>query len=90
MSMKLLRERPVVGFSLGIGFFDRGLSVHKLNFLPLFVQGVQGLLFSYVGQVVMGMVMGTCLGSLLTAITLNHLGFRNNSFIRICDPNRRS
>lgn len=78
ISLKTLKEHPVVALSVSIGFCCGVFLFSTSNLLPLFVQGSQGNTVKQVGFVVVSMALGTCLGSGLTAMILGRLGFRNS------------
>lgn len=76
ISLAALRERPVIAISMGIGFLSGAILFSTANFLPLFIQGVQGDSVAAVGKVITGMALGTCTGSFITALILSQMGFR--------------
>lgn len=78
ISLKTLKDHPVVAFSVSIGFCCGVFLFSTSNLLPLFVQGSQGNTVKQVGFVIVSMALGTCLGSGLTALVLGRLGFRNS------------
>lgn len=76
LSTTPLRRRPVLTNSMGLGFLGGAILFATANFLPLFVQGVQGDSIGAVSQVITGLALGTCVGSLITALILSQMGFR--------------
>lgn len=76
LSITPLQRRPVLSTSMGLGFLGGAFLFATANFLPLFVQGVQGDSIGAVSQVVTGMALGTCAGSFITALILSQMGFR--------------
>lgn len=81
LSITTLKKQPVMATAIGLGFLGGAFLFATSNFLPLFVQGVQGGSIRAVGQVVTGMALGTCAGSFITALILNQIGFRWTALI---------
>lgn len=81
LSLTALKKQPIMATSMGLGFLGGAFLFATANFLPFFVQGVQGGPIKAVGQVVTGMALGTCAGSFITALVLSQIGFRLTALI---------
>lgn len=81
LDLSILKKEPTFIYALGIGFFTGAFLFTISNLLPLYIQGAQGNPISAVGTSVMGMVFGTCFGSMTAALILHKIGFRKNSLI---------
>lgn len=80
-SLEPLRQHPELKTSISLGFLGGAFLFSSANFLPIFIQGVQGDSMSAVGKVVTAMAIGTCAGSYITALILNQVGFRVTSLL---------
>lgn len=81
LSLSPLKKQPIIATAIGLGFLGGAFLFATANFLPFFVQGVQGGSIKAVGQVVTGMALGTCAGSFITALILSQIGFRSTALI---------
>jgi MFS family permease len=80
-SLEPLKMHPELKTSIALGFLGGAFLFSSANFLPIFVQGVQGDSMAALGEVVTGMALGTCFGSCITALILNQVGFRVASLL---------
>lgn len=80
-SLEPLKLHPELKTSIALGCLGGAFLFSSANFLPIFVQGVQGDSMAAIGKVVTGMALGTCLGSYITALILNQVGFRVTSLL---------
>lgn len=80
-SIEPLKAHPELKTSIALGALGGAFLFSSANFLPIFVQGVQGDSMAAIGKIVTGMALGTCLGSYITAMILNQVGFRTTSLL---------
>lgn len=80
-SLEPLKAHPELKTSIALGFLGGAFLFSSANFLPIFIQGVQGDSMAAIGKVVTGMALGTCSGSYITALILNQVGFRITSLL---------
>lgn len=80
-SLEPLKMHPELKTSIALGFLGGAFLFSSANFLPIFIQGVQGDSMAAIGKVVTGMALGTCLGAYITAMILNQVGFRVTSLL---------
>ncbi len=81
ISLKPLVKHPTVALSMGIGAICGAMLFSSSNFLPLLVQGALGEPIKQVGYVITSMALGTCMGSVLTALLLGRLGFKSTLIV---------
>lgn len=80
-SIQPLKSHPELKISMTLGFLGGVFLFSSANFLPIFVQGVQGDSMASIGKIVTSMALGTCVGSYITALILGEVGFRTTSLL---------